>query len=72
MKRILMIGHLVGFSVVIQMFYECFLQQIMKDRWINTGFDEEELKPFIEPELDIRDQKRIGNILYALSEATGY
>lgn len=36
------------------------LQQIMKDRWINAGFDEEELKPFIEPEVDIRDQKRIG------------
>uniref|UniRef100_A0A7N8XLL1 MAP/microtubule affinity-regulating kinase 3 n=1 Tax=Mastacembelus armatus TaxID=205130 RepID=A0A7N8XLL1_9TELE len=35
------------------------LEQIMKDRWINAGFDEEELKPFMEPELDIRDQKRI-------------
>lgn len=32
----------------------------MKDRWINTGSDEEELKPFMEPELDIRDQARIG------------
>lgn len=32
----------------------------MKDRWINTGFDEEELKPYTEPELDITDQKRIG------------
>ncbi|XP_040919874.1 MAP/microtubule affinity-regulating kinase 3-like isoform X2 [Toxotes jaculatrix] len=35
------------------------LEQIMKDRWINAGFDEEELKPFTEPELDIRDQQRI-------------
>ncbi|XP_071323386.1 MAP/microtubule affinity-regulating kinase 3-like isoform X2 [Trachinotus anak] len=35
------------------------LEQIMKDRWINAGCDEEELKPFIEPERDIRDQKRI-------------
>ncbi|XP_044024195.1 MAP/microtubule affinity-regulating kinase 3-like isoform X2 [Siniperca chuatsi] len=35
------------------------LEQIMKDRWINAGSDEEALKPFIEPELDIRDQKRI-------------
>lgn len=32
----------------------------MKDRWINTGFEEEELKPYTEPELDITDQKRIG------------
>ncbi|XP_076613127.1 MAP/microtubule affinity-regulating kinase 3-like isoform X2 [Chaetodon auriga] len=35
------------------------LEQIMKDRWINSGSDEEALKPFIEPELDIRDQRRI-------------
>ncbi|TSK58053.1 MAP/microtubule affinity-regulating kinase 3 [Bagarius yarrelli] len=35
------------------------LEQIMKDRWINAGFDEDELKPFMEPELDISDQKRI-------------
>ncbi|XP_078145820.1 MAP/microtubule affinity-regulating kinase 3a isoform X7 [Centroberyx gerrardi] len=33
--------------------------QIMKDRWINAGFEEDELKPFVEPELDITDQKRI-------------
>lgn len=39
----------------------------MKDRWINAGFDEEVLKPFVEPELDIRDQKRMGKILFALS-----
>ncbi|XP_053192036.1 MAP/microtubule affinity-regulating kinase 3-like isoform X3 [Scomber japonicus] len=34
--------------------------QIMKDRWINAGFEEDELKPYSEPELDITDQKRIG------------
>ncbi|KAM6961052.1 MAP/microtubule affinity-regulating kinase 3a isoform 3-T3 [Aplochiton taeniatus] len=33
--------------------------QIMKDRWINAGSDEDELKPFTEPELDISDQQRI-------------
>ncbi|KAF1374404.1 hypothetical protein PFLUV_G00228750 [Perca fluviatilis] len=31
----------------------------MKDRWINAGFEEDELKPYTEPELDITDQKRI-------------
>lgn len=36
------------------------LEQIMKDRWINAGHEEDELKPFVEPELDISDQKRIG------------
>ncbi|XP_056283093.1 MAP/microtubule affinity-regulating kinase 3a isoform X2 [Pseudoliparis swirei] len=33
--------------------------QIMKDRWINAGFEEDELKPYTEPELDITDQKKI-------------
>lgn len=31
----------------------------MRDRWINSD-SEEDLKPFLEPELDIRDQRRIG------------
>uniref|UniRef100_A0A8C5Q9I4 non-specific serine/threonine protein kinase n=1 Tax=Leptobrachium leishanense TaxID=445787 RepID=A0A8C5Q9I4_9ANUR len=35
------------------------LEQIMKDRWINAGHEDDELKPFLEPELDIADQKRI-------------
>ncbi|XP_077394490.1 MAP/microtubule affinity-regulating kinase 3a isoform X9 [Festucalex cinctus] len=35
------------------------LEQIMKDRWINAGFEDDELKPYVEPELDITDQKRI-------------
>ncbi|KAK5622757.1 MAP/microtubule affinity-regulating kinase 3 [Crenichthys baileyi] len=34
------------------------LEQIMKDRWINGG-DQEGLVPYVEPELDIRDQSRI-------------
>uniref|UniRef100_A0A8C7SU97 MAP/microtubule affinity-regulating kinase 3 n=1 Tax=Oncorhynchus mykiss TaxID=8022 RepID=A0A8C7SU97_ONCMY len=33
--------------------------QIMKDRWINAGSEDDELKPFVEPEQDIADQKRI-------------
>ncbi|XP_036429952.1 MAP/microtubule affinity-regulating kinase 3a isoform X4 [Colossoma macropomum] len=35
------------------------LEQIMKDRWINSGSEEDELKPYTEPETDISDQKRI-------------
>lgn len=35
-------------------------QQIMKDRWMNVGHDEEELKPYTEPEPDFSDTKRIG------------
>ncbi|EGV92536.1 Serine/threonine-protein kinase MARK1 [Cricetulus griseus] len=35
------------------------LEQIMKDRWMNVGHEEEELKPYSEPELDLSDAKRI-------------
>lgn len=35
------------------------LEQIMKDRWINSSSDEDKMKPFIEPELNIRDEQRI-------------
>lgn len=36
------------------------LQQIMKDKWINIGYEGEELKPYTEPEEDFGDTKRIG------------
>ncbi|XP_050981725.1 MAP/microtubule affinity-regulating kinase 3a isoform X3 [Labeo rohita] len=39
------------------------LEQIMKERWINAGFEDDELKPFHEPEADISDQKRIDVIV---------
>ncbi|KAM3865214.1 serine/threonine-protein kinase MARK1 isoform 2-T2 [Diretmus argenteus] len=35
------------------------LQQIMKERWMNVGHEEEELKPFSEPEPDLNDSERI-------------
>ncbi|XP_036091355.1 serine/threonine-protein kinase MARK1 isoform X3 [Rousettus aegyptiacus] len=35
------------------------LEQIMKDRWMNAGHEEEELKPYTEPEPDFNDTKRI-------------
>ncbi|MCI4386463.1 hypothetical protein PGIGA_G00062590 [Pangasianodon gigas] len=34
------------------------LEQIMKDRWMNVGYDEEELMPYIEPQPDYKDPKR--------------
>nr|XP_020499320.1 serine/threonine-protein kinase MARK2 isoform X8 [Labrus bergylta] len=33
-------------------------QQIMRDRWMNVGYDEEELKPYIEPMPDYKDPRR--------------
>ncbi|XP_066513705.1 serine/threonine-protein kinase MARK1-like isoform X2 [Hoplias malabaricus] len=35
------------------------LEQIMKDRWMNVGYEEEELQPYSEPEADFNDSKRI-------------
>lgn len=32
----------------------------MKDKWINIGFEGDELKPYKEPEEDFADAKRIG------------
>ncbi|CAD5113819.1 DgyrCDS2983 [Dimorphilus gyrociliatus] len=37
------------------------LELIMKDKWMNTGYEEEELKPFIEPSPEFDDTVRIGN-----------
>lgn len=38
----------------------CLQQQIMKDRWMNVGYEEEELMPYIEPQPDYKDPKRTG------------
>ncbi|XP_034294168.1 MAP/microtubule affinity-regulating kinase 4 isoform X4 [Pantherophis guttatus] len=37
----------------------CTLEQIMKDKWINIGYEGDELKPYREPEEDFADAKRI-------------
>ncbi|XP_018350976.1 PREDICTED: serine/threonine-protein kinase MARK2-like isoform X3 [Trachymyrmex septentrionalis] len=35
------------------------LENIMKDKWMNLGYEDDELKPYLEPEPDYRDHKRI-------------
>ncbi|KAK9878369.1 hypothetical protein WA026_021679 [Henosepilachna vigintioctopunctata] len=35
------------------------LETIMKDKWMNQGYENDELKPYIEPEADMNDPKRI-------------
>ncbi|KAJ8280712.1 hypothetical protein GJAV_G00058070 [Gymnothorax javanicus] len=37
----------------------CTLEQIMKDKWMNTGYEGEELKPHVEPVEDYNDASRI-------------
>lgn len=40
-----------------------FQQVIMKDKWMNIGYEDDELKPYLEPETDFGDSKRIGIVL---------
>ncbi|XP_037948694.1 serine/threonine-protein kinase MARK2 isoform X12 [Teleopsis dalmanni] len=35
------------------------LETIMGDKWMNMGFEEDELKPYVEPKQDLADPKRI-------------
>lgn len=32
----------------------------MKDKWMNVGFEDDELRPYVEPELNLSDSVRIG------------
>nr|CAH7745351.1 unnamed protein product [Callosobruchus chinensis] len=43
------------------------LETIMKDKWMNQGYESDELKPYVEPEPDMNDPKRIE----ALPESDG-
>ncbi|XP_059608365.1 serine/threonine-protein kinase MARK2-like isoform X3 [Phlebotomus argentipes] len=36
------------------------LEVIMRDKWMNMGYEEDELKPYTEPVADLKDPKRIG------------
>uniref|UniRef100_A0A3P9A6C0 non-specific serine/threonine protein kinase n=1 Tax=Esox lucius TaxID=8010 RepID=A0A3P9A6C0_ESOLU len=47
------------------------LEQIMKDRWMNVGHEDEELKPFIEPQPDYKDPKRTDIMLQMGFSAEG-
>lgn len=38
------------------------LESIMKDKWMNAGYEDDELKPYVEPEPDFKDHKRIGRL----------
>ena len=42
------------------------LEVIMKDKWMNMGYEEEELLPFIEPVMDMADQKRIDSLVQVI------
>ena len=44
----------------------CPSQQIMKDKWINAGYDAEELKPHAEPVIDYSDASRIGECSHTI------
>uniref|UniRef100_A0A8C6LVN3 non-specific serine/threonine protein kinase n=1 Tax=Nothobranchius furzeri TaxID=105023 RepID=A0A8C6LVN3_NOTFU len=39
------------------------LEQIMRDRWMNVGHEDDELKPYIEPQPDYKDPRRTEKML---------
>ncbi|GBP29153.1 hypothetical protein EVAR_17691_1 [Eumeta japonica] len=55
------------------------LESIMRDKWMNTGYEDDELRPYVEPQQDFKDHKRIEALVclgynrqeieYSLSEA---
>ncbi|GCB87259.1 hypothetical protein scyTo_0027995, partial [Scyliorhinus torazame] len=47
--------------------------QIMKDRWMNVGHEDDELKPYTDPEPDYKDPRRtemMVNMGYSREEIT--
>ncbi|KAL4659989.1 serine/threonine-protein kinase MARK2-like isoform X4 [Arapaima gigas] len=38
------------------------LEQIMKDRWMNVGHEDDELRPYLEPQPDYKDPRRTGQL----------
>jgi len=36
------------------------LENIMKDKWMNIGYEDDDLKPYVEPSPDNNDPIRIG------------
>lgn len=44
----------------------------MRDKWMNIGFEEDELKPYNEPLPDLSDQLRIGKLIVFLVMPSSY
>lgn len=38
------------------------LETIMKDKWMNIGYEDDELRPYVEPEPDYADQLRVATL----------
>lgn len=39
--------------------FSLLIQTIMKDKWMNNNYENDELKPYVEPKADFSDQRRI-------------
>ena len=42
----------------------------MKDKWMNIGFEGDELTPYLEPESDFNDEGRIGKSFWDVCSGT--
>ena len=41
----------------------CVVQEIMRDKWINVGYEEAQIEPYEEPTLPLEDEARIAELL---------
>ncbi|XP_026743527.1 MAP/microtubule affinity-regulating kinase 3-like isoform X4 [Trichoplusia ni] len=48
------------------------LESIMRDKWMNTGYEDDELRPYVEPQQDFKDHKRIGEDVIEALVCLGY
>lgn len=51
--------HLLRKFIVLNPGKRASLETIMSDKWMNLGFEDDELKPYVEPKPDLSDAKRI-------------
>ncbi|XP_047541116.1 serine/threonine-protein kinase MARK2-like isoform X2 [Vanessa atalanta] len=51
--------HLLKKFLVLNPAKRASLESIMRDKWMNMGYEDDELRPYVEPQQDFKDHKRI-------------
>ena len=41
----------------------CVVQEIMRDKWVNVGYEETQIEPYEEPTLQLEDETRIAELV---------
>ncbi|XP_047541120.1 serine/threonine-protein kinase MARK2-like isoform X5 [Vanessa atalanta] len=54
--------HLLKKFLVLNPAKRASLESIMRDKWMNMGYEDDELRPYVEPQQDFKDHKRIAQV----------